>query len=102
MNESDQRWGVSKEPIGMLTLGHTPSSLPSLEVPLFGTIFPLCVTSWIGVPRTGSKTPPVGDYSSWLWHDEKTTPEVETTNGPDPLKRDQHLSSVITAYHDET
>ena len=67
------------------------------------------------MPRTGSKTPPVNDCSSsWLlWHDEKTTSDVKTTNGPDPRSnvvsiRDQHstgLGSVITAYtmmrHDE-
>ena len=54
-------------------------------LPLFGSLR-------FGVPRTGSKTPSVGDCSSsWLlWHDEKTTAHIETANGSDPLKRDQH------------
>ena len=72
-------------------------------LPLFGSLR-------FGVPRTGSKTPSVGDCSSsWLlWHDEKTTYDVKTTNGPSSNVisiRDQHitgLGSVITAYHDET
>ena len=93
VNESDQKSGVSKYPFLACVREGIPRRLYYvLEVPLFGTILPLFGTSRIGVPRTGSKTPPVGDCSSsWLlWHDEKTTPHVETTNGPDPLKRDQH------------
>ena len=76
-------------------------------MPLFGTLR-------FGVPRTGSKSSPVGDCARSLWHDEKTTSDVKPTNGPDPLKRDsirdQHttsLGSVFTAYrtiirHDES
>ena len=49
------------------------------------------------MPRIGSKTPQVGDCSSsWLlWYDEKITSNVKTTNGPDPLKRDQHTCSAF-------
>ena len=105
MNESDQKWGMSK----YLFLACLREGIPLrlyyvLEVPLFGTILPLFGKLRFGVPRNVSKTPPVGDCSSsWLlWHDEKTTFHVETTNDLDPLKRDQHtteLGSVITAYH---
>ena len=70
------------------------------EVPLFGTILPLFGTLRYGVPRTGSKTPPVRDCScSWLlWHDEKTTAHTETANGPDPPKRDQHTTELGSVF----
>ena len=65
------------------------------KFPFLVRFYPLG-TSWIGVPRAGSRTPPVGDCSSpWLLsHDETTTSRIETTNGPDPLKRDQHVISL--------
>ena len=64
------------------------------------------------MPRTGSKTPSVGDSSSsWLlWHDEKTIrptskrPMAQTRSNVISL-RNQHttgLGSVITACHVET
>ena len=97
MNESDQKCGVVKYPFLECLREGIPRRLYQVwEVPLFGTILPLFGTSRIGVPRTGSKTPPVSDCSSsWLlWNDEKTTSHVETTNGPDPLNvtsiRDEH------------
>ena len=104
VNESDQKWGVTKYPFLECLREGIPRRLYQVsEVSLFGTLR-------AGVPRTGSKTPPVGDCSSsWLlWHDEKITSDVKTTNGPDPNVisiRDQHstgLGSVITAYHYET
>ena len=88
MNESDQNWGVT-ECLFLECLGEgIPRRLYQVwEVPFFGT-------SRFGVPLSGSKTPPVGDRSSsWLLsHDEKNyvRRRVETTNGPDKLKRDQH------------
>ena len=85
-----------------------------MEILRLGTFFwlqarfyPSLARCSFGVPRAGSKSPPVGDCSSsWLlWHDEKTTLDVGTTNGPDPLKRDQRtleLGLVTAAYHDDT
>ena len=72
----------------MPTRGYTPLSLLVCEVPF---LVLLIGALRIDLPRTGSKTPSVGDCSSsrLLWHDEKTTSHV-TTNGADPLKRDQH------------
>ena len=77
---------------GVLAREYTPPSPLSLGSTLFWHDFTLVGTLRAGVPRTGSKTPPVGDCSSsWLlWHDEKTTCHVETTSDSDPLKRDQH------------
>ena len=92
MNESDQKWGVTKYLFSESLREGIPRRLYEVsEVLLSGTILPLFGKLWTGVPRTGSKTPPVGDCSSssLLWHDEKTS-HVETTNGPDPLKRDEH------------
>ena len=82
MNESDPRWGVTKYPfLECLREGILPVYTKFGKYPFFGTL-------GFGVPRTGSKPPPVGDCSSsWLlWHDEKTTSDVKTTNGPDLLK----------------
>ena len=87
----------------LLSLGSTP----------FGTILPLFGTLRIGVPRIGSKTPPVGHCSSsWLlWHevplrnDQRPRPAQTWSAYVISIRVVQHtagLGSVITAYHDET
>ena len=64
---------------------------PNYFTPFLEPLYPIFSLSRMDVPRTGSKIPPVGDGSaSWLlWHAEKTTSHVETTNGSDPVKRYQ-------------
>ena len=89
LNESDQKWGVTQSPSSECLREGIPRRLNCKfgKSPFFA--------------RSGLVCPGLADRSSsWLlWHDQKTTSHVETTNCPDPLKRDQHtigLGSVTT------
>ena len=85
VNESDQKWGVTKHPF----LGwYTPPSLPRLGRTLFWNDFTPFGTLRFGMPRTGSKTPPVGDCSSslWLWHDGRLYVRRQTDQRPTPAQ----------------
>ena len=95
MNENDKKWGCEQVPLfGMLTRGYTPPSLLSLgKSPLlydftpFWHIVDWCAPDWLKNTAGGR----LFQLVVLLWHGEKTTSHVETTNGPDVLKRDQHI-----------
>ena len=95
VNESDQKWGVSKYPFLACLCEGIPHRLYQVwEVPLTGKILPLFGTLRIGVPRTSSKTPPVGhSSSSWLlWNDQNLRP---TSKRPTAQTR----SNVISIHY---
>lgn len=55
------------------------------------------VSVWYGLPRRGVQTRWTGEpYRSWLrWHGLKTTPHVEQSNGPHPLKCGQPTTTTV-------
>ena len=68
VNESDEKWGVTMYPCLECFYKGIPHRLHYVwEVLLFGMILPLFGMLLFSVPRTGSKTPLVGDCCSSWW-----------------------------------
>ena len=78
----------------MPTRGYPPFHLLSLGKSPFLRNVPLFVTLRRDIPLSVSKRPRVSDHSMFwlLWHAQQTTSNVETTSGPYPGKRGQHVS----------